>query len=186
MKLRWFDRLLLVIASLFLIAEAVCIALLALGIGEATFAFMAEVMLYHNVNRVILCIVALLLLIIGLRLLFLRARRANAPTAVFMQSTEAGTIRITVAAIEAIIQRASRGNAQVRDVKCRVIPLESNQMKVALRVMLAPDANAKEVSCALQSTVKSALEDNTGIPVPEVEIMIEAAPAPSGVPTRVE
>lgn len=186
MKIRWFDRLLLVIVSLLLIAQAVGIGLLALGMGRDVLDYWTELMLYHTVNRVILCVVAVLLLIIGLRLLFLRGRRARVPSTIFMQSTDAGSIRITIAAIEAIILRSSRSITQVRDLKSRVIPLENHQMKVALQVMLMPDANVKEVSAALQSAVKTALEENTGIPVAEVEVVIEAAPAQSNLPARVE
>lgn len=185
MKIRWFDRLLLVIASLFMILVAIGVGLLALGIGKDAFNFWSEILLYHTVNRVILCVAAVMLLLMALRLLFLRGRKPQTASSMFMQSTDAGTIRITIAALEAIIQRASRGNAQVRDVKCRVIPLDNQQMKVGLRVMLSADANAKEVSAALQSAVKSALEDNTGIPVPEVEVTIEAAPPPA-LPARVD
>ncbi len=184
MKIRTFDRILLTVASLFMIAEAAVVGLLALGYGRTEFDFWVDVLLYHPVNRVLLCIVAVLLLVIALRLLFLRVgKRSSAPETIFMLSTEAGSIRITVAAIEAIVQRASRGNAQVRDVKVRVIS-QDNQLKAALRVMLTPDANVKDVSCALQASIKAALEDNTGIPVPEVQVTVEATPAAQ--PSRVE
>jgi len=185
MKIRWYDRLLLVITSLFLLCFAVCVGLLAVGYGADTFNQLMALLFSSWFYRVALCVVAVLLLAMGLRLMFMRTRGVQTPTSVFMQSTDAGSIRITIAALEAIIQRASRGNAQVRDVKARVIPLENQQMNVALRVMLSADANTKEVSMALQTAVKAALEDNTGIPVPEVEVTVEAAPAPA-LPARVD
>lgn len=178
MRIRWFDRLLLVLASLFLLIEGVVLGLLALNIGRPTFHRWVDLMFGHTINQVILCVVAVALLLIGLRLLLLRSRKPREDNMIFMCTTEAGTIRILPDAVEAIVQRSARNNAHVRDLKTRIMPVDGS-LHVQLRVMLSPGANVKDISVELQAAVKDELEKNTGIPVPEVQVIVEATPAPT-------
>lgn len=182
MKLRWYNRLLLVLASLFILIEAIGLGLLALGMGHQSLYNLMEMFLQgHFINRVILCVVSVLLLVVGVRLLFLRARPAPGQDLIFMCTTDAGTIRITPAAVESLVQRAGRNNAHVRDLKVKTYQ-QDNALHVQLRVVIAAGATFKEVSQELQTKVREELETNTGIPVSEVQVIIEAAPAPAAQP----
>lgn len=183
MKIRWFDRLLLVVTSLFLLAQGAVIGMLALDYGRDVFYHWSELMFGHTINRVILCVIAVLLALIALRMLFMRPKRDNsAQSMIFMCTTDAGTVRILPEAVDAIVQRAARGNQHVRDLKTKVMPIDET-LHVQLRVMIAPGVLVKDVSVELQKMIKEELEKQTGIPVPEVQVIIEATP---NTPARVE
>lgn len=180
MKLRWYNRMLLILASLFLLVQSVIIGLLALGYGHNEFYYIAEMMLAgHWINRVILCVLAVIVFAVALRLLFLRSKKNN-PNAglIFMCSTDSGAIRITPMAVEALVKRASKDNDSVRDLKVKIYQ-QDNSLHMQLRVMIIPGAIIKDVSAQLQKTVREAVENSTGIPVPEVQVIIEAMPVTS-------
>ena len=191
MRMKWFDRVLFVLVMLVLIAVAVFAIGVALGIGAIQEAFMNFVALMSNgiwVNSLILGLIGALLIVVVLRVLYASCAHPSSgapiPTTVLLKTTDDGTIRIALSAIDTMVQRSARTSAAVRDVASRIAVTEQDGIAVQLRVVFAPDTILTEATVQIQNDVKEYVQSHAGVPVQEVQIYVDAVG--SAQPVRVE
>lgn len=176
MKMRIVDRILLTLLMLVVLALSVGLILLSVGAITADGVSSTLTAMFESnwVGSVIGCIVGVLLLAFAVKVLFVRARQsAYAPT-VLIKATEIGTIRITLVALDQMVQNFAKSLPSVRNVKSTIISREDSA-SIVLRVSVMPDAIVPEVTQNLQQGVKAHVEQHAGILVSDVQIVVETA-----------
>ena len=179
MKPSIFDRFLLALWCLVGMAAGVGFLLMAVGI----FPYGAQVIAGILEDRLITGIAGALVFLVSLRLLigFNKRGKENgtekqtATTAV-ISSGDYGTVQITLAAIDSMVQRHCRANSKIREATS-VVSLHEGGIKVDLKLSLLSDANVPAVTEELQKTLKAYLEGLTGIQVNDISILVICAPA---------
>lgn len=179
MKMKWFDRVLLVLVLLMVLALSV------FAIGIAVGAFRTEFVDFYNlmtngawVNSLILIAASAVLILMSLRLLFASFAHGvsapAAPTTVLLKTTDNGSIRVAVSAIDTMVQRSARSSAAVRDVASRIAVDEHEALQIQLRVTFAPDTVVQDASVQIQSEVRDYVQAHSGVPVSSVQIYVDA------------
>lgn len=191
MRMKWFDRVLFALIMIVLIGVAVFAIGVSLGIGVFQEYFAAFYALMTNgiwVNLLILGLIGALLILMTIRVLYASCahpgNNAPVPTTVLLKTTDNGTIRIALSAIDTMVQRSARSSAVVRDVASRIAVTEHDSLAVQLRVMFAPDTVLTEATVQIQNDVKEYVQSHAGVPVQEVQIFVDAVG--SAQPVRVE
>ena len=177
MKLKWFDRLLLTLVLLIFIG--VSIFVIGIGFGplrsvvENFYALMTNGLF---INSLILVVVGIVLVLIALRVIVaLCARKAPAaPTTVLLKTTDSGSIRIAISAVDSMVQRAARNAPSVRDVTSRVITTANEELAIQLRITFAPDTELASATVKVQEEVRDYVQKHTGVPVQEVQVYVQA------------
>lgn len=177
MKMKWFDRLLLALVVIIFVGLSVFI--LGIGVGplrapyEDFYALMTNGLL---INSIIMVVVGLVMLVLALRVIYAccAKRSAPAPTTVLLKTTDCGTIRIAISAVDSMVQRAARNAPSVRDLTSRVITTPNEELAIQLRITFAPDTELAAATVKVQEDVKDYVQKHTGVPVQEVQVFVEA------------
>lgn len=125
-------------------------------------------------------IVVLFLLLIGVYL-FLLALKTEAKKAL-IHRTDLGEVRISLHSVQGLIVRAALGIKGVKDVSVTLGTGDKLDVKLDLQVL--PDYHLPELTEAVQSQVRTYLEETVGITVNQVEVLVKGIVAESK--TRVE
>jgi len=180
MRLKPFDVIVNGILLLAVLALAVLCCGVAWGIFIPTmFAGFGELLTSGLLASILTTVAAVLLLILVLRILFVRKRKPVAePVAqnpgILVRQGENGAAYITVDALQDVILRQVRANQKVRDCKCELAPGEGSAA-VRIFISFAPDAIVPEVSTEVQTAVKENVEKMTGVRIDEVQMVVEKA-----------
>ncbi len=109
--------------------------------------------------------------LIPLLLGFSRPQRKKPET--LLRVGEFGEVYITLSALENMVLRVVQRTRGVRDSSRSVIYTPQGLM-VYLRVKVLPDQNLPDLTGELQSSVKTYLEESTGMFVSEVRVSVES------------
>jgi uncharacterized alkaline shock family protein YloU len=179
------DRLLFIIYSLAVGA----ISILMIGIGlnlidsRAAGAILTSV--YRQYEYSIPWIVGFLaLFLLSLRFLFWREGRGRTATSVD-QRTDYGDVRISIETIESLALKATHRFRGIKDVKSKV-KVEDAGLAISLKMNVEGDQSIPELSEEIQRSVKSYIEDITGIPVATVTVYVSSVASPGLTRQRVE
>lgn len=177
MKMKWFDRLLLALVLIIFIGVAVFAIGIAAGPLRAPFeAFYALMTNGLLINVIILIVVGLVLLVMALRVVYACcAKKAPpVPTTVLLKTTDNGSIRIAISAVDSMVQRAARNAPSVRDLTSRVITTPNEELAIQLRITFAPDTELAVATAKVQQDVKEYVQKHAGVPVQAVQVFVEA------------
>ena len=175
MKIRIIDRILLALYAL--------LGLLALAGGCFAAIDHARALnllqrVYANVHdalwlQIVGVVVALLLLLwtIYIFMLSLRHEPKYEKGSVSVQNTENGTVRVSVVAMESLVKQAIGRVDGLVDIKTRIVNHEDS-ITVRIDMTLSTDVHIPNVTMLLQRSIKSFIEEFSGIAVREVEIMV--------------
>jgi hypothetical protein len=189
MKLKPFDRFTNVLLILGVIGLCGLCSGIAWGILDArVFTWFANALTSGVLAAIITTAVALLVVFICLRILFVRKRdaiRETAPKApgILVRQGENGAVFLSLPALEEIVLRNVRSNTKIRDCRCELLPVDAG-VSVRIWASLAPDANIPEATAAVQDTVKTNVEMMCGIVVPEIQFVVERADAAANLPSN--
>jgi uncharacterized alkaline shock family protein YloU len=188
MKMKWFDRVLLTLVLIIFIGIAIFAIGIALGVLGAPFIRFYNLMTNGVwVNSLILASVGAIMVLIAIRVLYASYAHRGAPPAastVLLKTTDNGSIRIAVSAIDTMVQRSARSLGSVRDVASRILVDEHDALSVQLRVTFAPDTVLTEATAQIQNEVKEYVQTHSGVPVKDVQVFVEALG--SNQPSRVD
>lgn len=186
MKPSFFDRFLLVVCALLGIAAGVAVLLVSVGIFSLDVArtmvdgYAAQIGALNF--RLLLGAVGLVVFLVSLRLIIgfnktpKSERKEPVATAATVGGGDYGTIQITLAAVDTMVQRHCRANSKVREATS-VVSTREGGVAISLKLVLLSDANVPEVTKDLQKSLKEYIEGLTGIPVNDISIMVVSAPA---------
>ncbi len=177
MKPSVFDRILLVLALLFLIGVSVLFLCVATQILPEEYVVYNAELAYSGVEAsLIVGGAGLLLLIISLRILVAFNRKPAAPrtTSALVGSNEIGATHISLAAVDNLVQRHCRANGKIRECTSGIFTLDGG-LRITLKLAVLPETNVPQFTEELKGSLKAYLEEHAGIPVKEISILIVAA-----------
>jgi uncharacterized alkaline shock family protein YloU len=86
--------------------------------------------------------------------------------------TELGVVRVSVATLDTLTQKAVHSFQEVKEVKSVVLP-DADGAKIQLKITVLPDVAMPELTRSIQTKVKEYVESLSGINVKEVQVYIE-------------
>ncbi len=185
MKPSYFDRFLLVICALLGMVAGLALLLVAAGffsLEAARLMVDAYAAQAGSLNfRLLVGCVGLLVFLVSLRLIIgfnkrSKAQKEPAATAATIATGDYGTVQISLAAIDTMVQRHCRANNKVRETTSMVSTRDGG-VAISLKLVLLSDANVPEVTAELQKSLKEYIEGLTGIVVNDISIMVISAPS---------
>ena len=172
MKLSVLDRILLTLLCIFSMAISVFCVLFVLRVVPFDALSQSFQAVYDDaIYGIGVVAVALLLFVLCLKLL-IGGGESKGPRSALVKKTENGAIRISVGALDSMVQKHARANGDVRDIKSG-IELDEDGIRIRIRLMLMPESNIPETSAVLQTSLKDYVETLSGIQVKEISIFVE-------------
>ncbi len=173
MKISVFDRVLMIFLCLIVIACCALGALVVIGVIPLS---MVNLIVF-NISQSILysCIliaVALVLVVVCMKLIFSGGAKP-APKNVLVSNSESGSVRVSEEALDSIARRHVLAIEGVKDMKCHINRLESG-ISLDIRLVMLSDYSVPEITTKLQHTLKEYIEDNVGINVKSILIMVDS------------
>jgi uncharacterized alkaline shock family protein YloU len=166
------DRLLLFILSLTIIGSTCLLLLAAFGVVpyEDTVKF-AHNIYYETQTAVTFIIASTIIFLIGVRMFYIAVRPSNVNTPSIDQHTDFGDIRISVDTVENLALKAAQRSRGVKDIKARV-SVGPNGLEIIIRTLVDGENSIPNLSEEIQRTVKTHIEEVTGIPVAAVSVFV--------------
>ncbi len=176
MKPKLFDRILL--GLLLLITTVLSLGLLVLALRFIPLENVQQLIAAwypQPIWQLVLISSGFVILLLSLRLMFAggKKRQDPLPSSTLVQTTDLGAAYISIAAIDAMVQKHCRANNRIRSVNSTVLPVREGGVVLRIRLSLMPDTNIPELSGALQKSLKEYVERLSGISVREVSILVE-------------
>lgn len=166
------DRLLLFLLSLLIIGCTCLMLLAAFGVVpyDRTVEFMHNVY-YETKSAVWFIVISMIVLIIGIRMFYIVVRPSSVNSPSIDQRTDYGDIRISVDTVENLALKAAQRTRGVKDMKARVTVSPSG-LEIIIRTLVDGEISIPSLSEEIQSTVKTHIEEVTGIPVASVSVFV--------------
>ena len=179
MKHAFWDRILIILCTLLLIALAVGAVCYAVGVlPMATIVAALEQAGEERVVRMLCGAVALVLVLLAFfTFCIVLPRRKNRSSTFAMQQTEHGTLKISIKALEHLVQKCVAQHTELT-VMSSAIHSDEETVRVDLRVTLQSDINIPLAVASLQKQIKQYVEACSGVDVDEVRVFVEATVAP--------
>ncbi len=177
MKPRVIDRILLILMLLAMIGVSALLLSVATRILPVEYVLYNATLAYSGfAASLIVGGAGLVVLILSVRLLIAFNRRQSAPriTSALVASNELGSTHIALAAVDHLVQRHCRANGKIKECVSNLYTVEGG-LRVALKLIVLPETCIPQFSEELKASLKTYLEDHTGIPVREISILIAAA-----------
>lgn len=176
MNFRVRDRVALAIYSLCGLGVAVLVAFMGYLLYTGTINIRLPLLGYAGtvIGAFAASVVMLVYSLCMLRLA-LRRKPKKDRNSVTLQGTEQGNgeVRVSVQALDALVKQAIAGNSEgVADIKTNIIN-HDDSISVKIEMSLHGDAHIPNITMLLQSTIKSFIEEFSGIAVRDVSIMVK-------------
>lgn len=175
MNLRWYDRVLVALSGLVLTAAGVGVILAAGGVIHLPAAIAFDTWLGDGWQWMPLVFLAGVLLIFwGLWLVIRPLRRGEGAGKYYMlRNEEHGDVRISVHAIDHLVQKCIRRYGQVVSSRVRIGGRE-DAMHITLHLTLQSDVNIPRLTSELREDITEQLRQSAGVTVENVQVYVDA------------
>lgn len=177
--MKWYDRILLTVLSVFGAVFGLCMVSVAIGwpLDEVALRGISA-LCQEGIVRWILAVLALLLLLICARLLWVAFKRAGefGKESVVVESSQGGQTFISREAIVAMVQRHAKENNHVSSCKAKVCSVE-DKLELQVRLTVTQGTQIAELTKRLQESIKNCVHSSSGIKIDEVHILVESESA---------
>ena len=179
MKHAFWDRLLIIVCALMLLAISAVLLGIVIGFVPVTLLIdKMSVLAFERTWRVILCIAAVLLAVLAVFVFWIVLPRRKGRFSTFaLQQTENGALKISVKALESLVQKCISQHPELTVVSLAIYSNETT-VSVELRVTLQSDINIPLAISALQKEIKQYVEACTGVDVETVLVSVESTVPP--------
>ncbi|MGI6161356.1 MAG: alkaline shock response membrane anchor protein AmaP [Christensenellales bacterium] len=172
MKISLFDRILLSLLALLVIALAVLAFMMGTHlIPLENVLYTAELPYASAAGSAVFIGVAALVFLLGIKLLFARQPRQR-QSAILLKSTPNGNIFLSISAIDEMAQRYIKSLDKVRDAKVIVCPQQA-EVGIKVRLSVMPETVIPELIVSLQTGLKEYVQTYSGVTVSDVGILVE-------------
>jgi len=176
MKFRLRDRIALAVYSVIGLAVSIALGCVAYLLFNGTIKAYISLLGYVGtvVGSFAVALVMLVYSLCMLRLAF-RHKPKKDRNSVTVQTTAQGNgeVRVSVQALDALVKQAIAGNSEgVADIKTSIVN-HDDSISVKIDMSLHADAHIPNITMLLQSSVKSFIEEFSGIAVRDVSIMVK-------------
>jgi uncharacterized alkaline shock family protein YloU len=166
------DRLLLLLYSLLIfVASGVLLFVSSSWISISSSKEALDRLYYDKGPAYTTIIVCIIVLLISVRFLYISLRTGRVQVPSIDQRTEFGDIRISIETVENLSLKAAGRTRGVKDLKSRVRVNQSG-LEIMIRTVVDGESSIPEITEEMQSSVKSYIEDITGIPVASVTVFV--------------
>jgi uncharacterized alkaline shock family protein YloU len=166
------DRLLLFLFSLTVISATVILLLAAFGSIAFTDASNFVHHVYYDTHTAVWFIVACALtLLVSIRMFYIAVRPSSVNAASIDQRNDFGDIRISMETVENLALKAALRTRGVKDLKARVT-ISPAGLDIVIRTLVDGESAIPGLTEDIQSTVKSHVEEVTGVPVATVSVFV--------------
>ncbi|NLJ86750.1 MAG: alkaline shock response membrane anchor protein AmaP [Firmicutes bacterium] len=177
--MKWLERLIVLLVSLFLLAMAIGLFAFAVGWeGGALFAWLVSLR-EAPLDGVA---VGVVLLLAALYLLTTLAMEQHEERTI-VQETELGQVEISLRAVSNLVQRAARDIHGVRDLTPEV-KVEPEGLSIRVIAQVAPGLSIPALASDVQATIRSYLHETVGYPVHQVKVEVRDIRQDSRVKTE--
>ncbi len=185
MKMGITDRLLLTIYTLIisLVSIALLVFFIAIGVNAIPLREVNAALNIIELNWqffLVGSLVSIFFLIVSIKLLF-TGTRTKVPSSSLLKHTELGIIRVSINALEVMIQKAVRRFDEVKDVRVNTIA-DDDGIRIQLKLLIMPEVVLPDLTASIQQKVKEYIESYSGIVVKEILIYIDNFSAPQQRP----
>ncbi|MBQ4609190.1 MAG: alkaline shock response membrane anchor protein AmaP [Clostridia bacterium] len=177
------DRFLILLCALAMLAAAAGVVALVLGqlTLEPVIAVLENISTNMTIKKqIVLGVAAVVLALYALLLLgaLVPGKKKNKRSSNFaIQHNENGTVRISVKALEALVQRCLNQHAELKVVTSSLYSDEET-VSVDVHITLQSDISMPLAISSLQKQIKRYLEACAGVEVKEVRVFVDGAMAP--------
>lgn len=185
MKPRLFDRILLAFVLLVFIAIMACVPLCAFNVIDADMRSAALAALDYNENPYLcigICVGAVVLAIIAVKLLFTRSKakeRGTGTNASLLIADENGSAYITAASIDSMVQRYIKTNNRIKECSSAVKIDQEQGVTLDLKVTVLADTNVPELCDKVRKELKEYVEQYAGVTVALISIVVVGTYSPA-------
>lgn len=176
MKLRWYDRILVALSGLVLMALGVCVILAAGGVITLPEPFAFDSWLGDGWQWMPLIFAAGALIVIWGLWLFIRPlRRGSEPGGRYytLQSVSDGNVRISVHAIDHLVHKCLDKYVQILSAKVRIGGQE-DAMQITLHLTVQSDVRIPQLMEEVRADIKESLMQSAGVTVQAVQVYVDA------------
>lgn len=175
------DRALILLCALIaLLGGAGCAAVVLQKIDLAlVIELLTRLSLLGLKSRVALIVAAVVLVLLGLLLIGITLPSKKKRSSNFaIQQNENGTVRISLKALESLVQRCLNQHAELKVITSSLFSDEET-IRVDVHITLESDISMPLAVSALQKQIKRYLEACSGVTVKEVRVFVDGTTAPS-------
>lgn len=181
--LNYFNRCLMVIYTLGVMAASIVMGLAAAG--WTTPIDMLQVSLNRYNDRMIIGTVAAVFLIVSIRFFLHALSSSTQPTQAIVHETNLGQVKVSEEAVANIVTRVVNQVRGVRDVSPRVV-FASEGISIFVRVSLLPETHIPQTTDEIQNKLANYMSEVAGINIKAVKILVESISSElkSGTPRK--
>jgi Asp23 family, cell envelope-related function len=129
---------------------------------------------------------SIIVLLISLRFLYISLRRGRSQAPSIDQRTDFGDVRISIETVENLTLKVAGRSRGVKDLRAR-IKVSQAGLEIIIRTIVDGETSIPELTEEMQSSVKSYIEEITGIPVAVVSVFVaNIVPSSPTFKSRVE
>ncbi|MDO5379181.1 MAG: alkaline shock response membrane anchor protein AmaP [Clostridia bacterium] len=175
MKHPVFDRILMLLSAIGgLCATALCISIFSGHISlETVSAFLTQVGALSLKTRVLLIVVAVVFAVYALLMLaMMLPGRKKRSSSFAIQRNENGMVRISLKALETLVQKCLNQHAELKVVTSSLYSDEET-VRVDVHITLQSDISMPLAISALQKQIKKYIEACSGVMVQEVRVFVD-------------
>ncbi|MCL2545323.1 MAG: alkaline shock response membrane anchor protein AmaP [Clostridia bacterium] len=179
MKHAFWDRLLIILCTLMLLALSTMLLGIVIGFLPASVLIeKINLLASDRIWRVVLCVAAALLIVLAVLVFWIVLPRRKGRFSTFaLQKTENGELKISVKALENLVQKCISQHPELTVVSLAIYSNEAT-VQAELRVTLQSDINIPLAISALQKEIKQYVEACTGVDVEAVLVSVESTVPP--------
>lgn len=177
-KLRFSQRVVLLAGALLLILIGAAILAGSLQFNEIPIRREGEG--FFTITRLVLVVAGGLTILLGFYLLTLPHKMKEGRNSFVVQQTDSGEMRISVQAVESIVQKCLSQHEEIKLQSLQVSNARGGVI-VSLKADLAGNINIPLAVSALQKHIRQHLSATAGIDAKEVRILVQSAESTVGV-----
>lgn len=176
MKLRWYDRILVALSGLVLIAVGVCVILAAGGVIDLPAPIAFDSWLGSGWQWMPLVFLAGALIVVWGLWLFIRPfRRGSEPGGRYyvLKGKDDGDVKISVHAIEHLVHKSIGAYGQIVGSKVKISGKE-DAMQITLHLTVRTDVSIPALVEDVRADIIASLEHSAGVHVDHVSVYVDA------------
>jgi len=167
----WFDRTLLGLFSLCIMALSLFVAFMAAVAGTGPLDWFSIALVHPNM-RVAVGLVALVFLLVSMKFFINSITGRRELRQAVIHENALGQVRVTVPALENLVHKVSSQVRGVREVKPRV-DCRPEGVVIFVQATVTPDISIPQVSDEIQNRVRDYVTEVAGVNVASVRILVE-------------
>lgn len=167
----WFDRTLLALYALSLMALSLVVALMAATARTSPLDWLSVALVHPNI-RLYIGMVALIYLLVSLKFFINSITKRSEQDQAVIYDNALGQVRVTVPALENLVHKVTSQVRGVWEVKPRVT-CRPEGVVIFVRASVTPDISIPQVSEEIQTRVKDYVTEVAGVNVANVRILVD-------------